>query len=106
MTDQKVHVADVGTVIELTIVDNDEDVVNVSSATVMEFLFSCGNVTVQKDAEFTTDGSDGKLSYKILVADDFTAGRWNVQARVEMPAGIWYSSVEAFEVEGNLVGWA
>jgi len=104
MADTIIHVGDVGTIFRLTITeDDDTTAVNVSTASVKKFYFLKPDGTkLAKTAEFNTDGVDGKLKYTAIAGDIDTAGRWQVQAYVEIGAAKYYSSKTAFSVHSNL----
>ena len=104
MADTIIHVGDVGTIIRLTITeDDDTTAVDVSAATTKKFYFMKPDGTkVNKTAEFNTDGTDGKLKYTAIAGDIDTAGRWQVQAYVEIGAAKYYSTKTTFSVHSNL----
>ncbi|NLB81929.1 MAG: hypothetical protein GX800_10065, partial [Clostridiaceae bacterium] len=54
------------------------------------------------DAEFDSDGTDGKLKYTTIAGDIDTVGRWQVQAYVEIGAAKYYSTKCTFVVQSNL----
>jgi hypothetical protein len=60
---QEIHLGDIGTVFEVTLKDCDV-IVDISTATEMYIIFQKPDGTkLTFDAEFTTDGEDGKLQY-------------------------------------------
>ncbi len=104
MADTIIHVGDVGTIIRLTITEDDNTTaVDVSLASVKKFYFQKPDgAKLNKAAEFNTDGTDGKLKYTITAGDIDTAGRWQVQAYVEIGAAKYYSTKTTFSVHSNL----
>ena len=104
MTNTIIHVGDVGTIFRLTVTeDDDTTAVNVSGASVKKFYFAKPDGTkVNKTAEFNTDGTDGKLKYTAVAGDIDTAGRWQVQAYVEIGAAKYWSTKTTFSVQSNL----
>lgn len=71
------------------------------SATVKKMLFKKpSGATLEKTAEFETDGSDGKIYYITVAGDlDESGARWEVQGYVV------YSGVEVYsEKKGFIVG--
>lgn len=104
MADTIIHSGDVGTIIRLTITeDDDTTAVDVSGATVKTFYFL--KPTGTKDyvtAVFDSDGTDGKLVYTTIEDDIDTVGRWQVQAYVEIGAAKYYSTKTTFIVQSNL----
>lgn len=99
-----IRVGDIGTVIEITIVDQDGNVVDISTASSKIFkLRRIGESSSPKDATFTTDGTDGKLRYVLADGDIDDVGQWDVQAHISFPGGnCWSSSTTSFFVDGNL----
>jgi hypothetical protein len=98
-----IHVGDIGTVIEVTVKDEAEDVVVLATATVKQFIFrKPDHDEVTKDATLVTDGLDGKLQYTTTVDDIDLAGDWQVQVYIENPSGKWHSDIQAFSVRDNL----
>ena len=103
MSHADIRVGDIGTVFRLTIVDEVEDVVNISAATTQEIRFEKPDKTVvDKASSFTTDGTDGNIQY-VTVADDLDMdGKWRIQAHIVTPVGEWRSEIETFWVSENL----
>jgi hypothetical protein len=102
----EIRKGDIGTVFErtvYTIIDGVKTIVNVSSATTMEFIFTKPDGTkMTKDADFSSDGSDGKLRY-VTVADDLDGvGDWKLQVYVILSSGEWHSDISHFRVHDNL----
>jgi len=104
MADTIIHVGDVGTVFTLTITEtNGTTAVDISTATVKTFYFMKPDGTkVNKTASFTTNGTDGKLTYTTAAADISMAGTWQVQAYVEIGTSKYYSSKTTFAVHSNI----
>ncbi len=104
MSKKEIHVGDIGTVFERTVKDQDGNVVDVSTATTKDFIYTKSDGSkVTKDTEFTNDGSDGKLRY-VTIADDLDIeGDWKLQVHVVLPGiGEWWSDISSFRVHGNL----
>jgi hypothetical protein len=100
---QEIHVNDIGTVFEITLVDCDTPV-NISAATETTILFSKPDGTVvEQTAVFTTNGADGKIRYVTVDGDLDVDGKWKLQARVVMPSGAWSSNISGFTVKPNLL---
>lgn len=97
--EQFIRVGDIGTVIKLTIHDQD-GIVDLSTASTKTFRFnSATNIAFDKTAIFDTDGTDGILKYQFILGDLNVAGIWAVQAYIEMPSGSWTSGTYTFTVE-------
>ena len=102
MAANEIHKGDIGTVFVVTVQDG-SSAVDVSGATTKQVLFRKPDGTVvANDAEFTTDGTDGKIQYTSVADDLDTVGQWHIQARVTLPAGTWRSDVGVFQVHENL----
>lgn len=108
MAAPEIHVADIGTVFRITLLD-DVAIVDVSTATTMQIIFTKPATAtipfevVVKDAVHSTDGTDGIIQYVSILDDLDTAGDWKIQAFVTMPSGSEHSSdIGAFTVYANL----
>jgi hypothetical protein len=102
MAVNEIHLNDIGTVFEATIMDG-AVVVNISTATTKQLIFRGPNGSSKtKAAAFTTDGTDGKLRYVTTANDLDPVGQWSWQAYVVMSAGSWHSDVAEFIVYENL----
>jgi hypothetical protein len=101
MSDE-IHVDDVGTVFTVTLKESGS-AVNVSTATTKQIKFkNPAGTSATKTADFTTDGSDGKITYTTVAEDIDSAGVWIIQARIVMPTGTWSSNTKEFRVYPNL----
>lgn len=103
MAGEEVHLDDVGTSFEVTLLDGDT-VVDISSASVLQVLFKKPDLTlVIKTANTKTDGTDGVLQYVSASGDLDQIGSWQIQARVMFPNGdTWSSSKTKFKVYDNI----
>lgn len=100
-----VHLNDIGTIFELTILDQDDAVVNVSSAVgagtkVIRFEKPDGSV-VSQEAVFSTNGTDGKIRYVSLSGDIDQVGTWSMQGFVNITAGEFSTECPEFPVRPN-----
>lgn len=99
----EVHKNDVGTTFILTIKDQDEAVVDVSSASTKQVLFQGpNNKKVAQTASFTTDGTDGKIEYSLQSGDIPMVGTWKVQGKVVVGGSTWFTDITEFTVYDNL----
>jgi hypothetical protein len=102
----QVHVGDVGTVIEVTLRDEDNKIVNVANALTKKMSFRApdGRSVIEKDAALVTTGVDGRISYTTIDGDTVlnVAGRWVVQVFVTFPSGAWHTDSSPVDVAGNL----
>lgn len=99
---EEIHKDDIGTKFLVMVMDG-SSVVDLSGATVKKIAFKKSDGTsVEKSALFKTDGSDGKIYY-VTIADDLSmSGKWELQAKVTLPTGVWSSSIKFFMVYDNL----
>lgn len=103
---------DVGTRIEVQIIDQDEnpvdlqDLVDYPSATIKRFIFQRpGGQTFTKEPDVVNPSapSDGLLEYFTESADLIPAGDpWQVQALIKRTDGQWHSRIKRFRVLANL----
>lgn len=107
MAANEIHVGDIGTIFELTLMD-DTVVVDVSTAVgagtkVIHFVKPDGTSTTE-EAAFVTDGTDGKIKFTtpdaLFLSD---AGSWKIQGKVTLSSGTWSSDISSFKVYKNLV---
>ena len=103
----EVHVGDVVDII-VTFLDEEGDVLDISSATIKQILLNAtGRTAVARDAEFVTDGSDGKLTYTTVsgeTPDLPLAGICWVQGYVSLGGSVnLHTEMDSFPIRGNLV---
>jgi len=102
MSSREIRLGDIGTVFEITLME-DSDVVDVSSATTKQIIFEDPSGTTRtKPAAFSTTGADGKIKYTSVSGDLNRTGKWKMQAYVETPSGKWHSDIASFRVYPNL----
>ena len=103
MSANEIHVGDIGTVFELTIMDG-PSVVDISLATLANciILKAPDDGKLTKTGVFVTDGTDGKVKYTTVANDLDEAGSWSIQAKIVLGTLQWYSSIENFNVHSNL----
>lgn len=96
------RLGDVGTAIEVTITNARTDTaIDVSTATVKQIVLCRPNGTLTyHDADFVTDGTDGKILYQLEDGDLDVVGLWTISAHWEMPDGsMWTSEPVAARVK-------
>lgn len=99
MSESKVFVGDIGTVIEMTVTNQDDAVVDLSTATTKQIILKKPDGTkLTKTASFVTDGTDGKLSYTTASGDIDQSGPWQLQAYVVLSGGSWHTTKAEMEV--------
>ena len=106
MTDE-VHVGDVGTVFEVTVLDGaftTPTALDISNATERKiFLRRPSDTVISRDAAETTDGTDGKMEITSISGDIDAEGRWSIQGKIVIPEGTFYTDIAHFVVEASLV---
>lgn len=108
--DQEIHVGDIGTTLEITIIDPvTKRPLNIQDATeVMVFLQpppvdeETPSDRLDKVGSLVSDGRDGRVKYVTILGDLSLKGTWQLQVRVTTPDGVWHSQIIKFKVEGNL----
>jgi hypothetical protein len=99
----EIHVGDIGTRFDITVVEDGEPL-NISSATTKELIFrKTDKTTVTKEAAFVTNGADGKIRYVTADGDLDQAGVWKLQVHLILPDGEWKSNTLNFTVHENLI---
>ena len=91
--------------VTLRVVAQDEDgvAVSYSDATTVNILLTApGGTTTSKTAAFTTDGTDGSISYTTVASDLSTKGTWQIQGRFCKTGLDVYTAIDTFKVLGNL----
>jgi len=100
----EVHVNDVGTIFRVAIVDNLNTVIDISTATTLNFLFKKPDGSIlTKAGSLHTDGTDGLIDYTTLPGDIDQTSLWKIQAHVVLPTGEWFSTIGSFYVYENLI---
>ena len=94
----------IGALIVVTVVDKNGVPINLAGATTKKFILRQPNKKViEKDAEYFTDGSDGKLKYTTVEGDLKPDGVWRVQAYIVKSGVIdGRTKVGLFEVRANI----
>lgn len=105
MTDADIiHVGDVGTVITVTIYEDDgTTAIDVSTATTKTIYIKKPDGTVITGAgTFTTDGTDGKIYYTGASGNFSIPGTYQCQGYVEIGSAKYFSTVGTFTVRKNI----
>lgn len=98
-----IHVGDIGTVIRLTIVDQDNRAVSLVGYTQLKLDIKKPGGVMTKTLVFVNAGTDGKVQYVSVAGDFDVPGTYTFQAFVELPSGQWSSTKDTKQVEANLV---
>lgn len=105
MAAEEIHIGDIGTVFEVTLMDA-EEVVDISGAVLMEIIFvkpDEAKTKVINTAVLSSNGVDGKMQYIIALASELDIkGNWKIQGRVVLPTGTWSTDIDKFKVYENL----
>ena len=104
MAANEIHIGDVGTIFEVTLMD-DIVIVDIGAAITMEIIFEKPDKTiVTNTAVLSGDGSDGKMQYIIVLNTELDQkGNWKIQGIVELPSGKWSTDIDKFKVYENLL---
>lgn len=102
-TSPEIHTGDEGTQFIVTIYDQDENPVNVSSATNLVIRFdSPSHVVTDKTALPYMGGTNGKIIYTVESGLFNESGEWNYQAILTFSSGTWYTNIRPFTVYANI----
>ncbi len=107
MCEQPLQMHSVGTLLKISITNQDGEAENLSTATSIKFSFlKPDKTTVSQNGEFFTDGTDGIVQY-IVDDEDFLdkKGKWKLQVYVVLSNGNFYSSKTEFEVDDNIINY-
>jgi hypothetical protein len=98
------HVEDIGTLIRLTIKENNGAVDFSGSEFVGATLLlqKKDKTVVEFPLEFYTDGTDGKFKYVTQEGDIDQKGTWKAQVYIQETSGSWHTSIVDLVVEDNL----
>ena len=97
-----IQVGAIGLIITLTITEDDV-AVNISSATTKQIKIRKPDGTVMaKTAAFTTNGSDGKVTYTTIAGDIDLVGEYKAQAYVVMTGFMGHSTIVTFDAKRNV----
>ncbi len=101
MSAGEIHVGDIGTVFQVTVKDG-TTVVDVSSATTLQLIFTKPSGSITVTASLVNTGTDGLIKYAFVSGDLNIAGRWRYQVRVVISSSEWKSDIGSFTVHKNL----
>ena len=100
-----VYKGDVGTLVIVTIVDQNLAVVmlDVDFISAKILFQKPSGVVVEKTAALYTDGKDGKIYYTTQTGDIDESGQWKIEGRIKTAAGEWASTIFNLTVSPALV---
>lgn len=100
---KEIRYEDVGVDIIVTVKDQDDTVVDLSSSTTKEIVFNKSDNTVAtKSASFVTDGTDGQIKYQTESGFINSIGIWEAQAHVIIGSTDYTSSIFKFRVSRKI----
>jgi hypothetical protein len=98
-----IHQGDVGTSFRATVTDETGAVLDVSTATLIQFRFLLPDLTtLHVSGGPVSTGSDGRVEYVTTDGDLGQAGRWQVQVYIEYHGGKVFTDVVKFKVLPNI----
>jgi len=101
-TRNNIQIGAVGLVIELEVKEG-YCPLDISDATIKNIIIKKpDNTVVTKPAAFESSGTNGLIYYKTVIGDLDQAGEYSVQAYLETPAFVGYSTITSFMVYANL----
>lgn len=99
----EVHNWDFGTRFELTVKDQDSNVIDLSNASVKQIMFQRSDAnTLIANLGCNTNCSDGVVVYTAVSGDLSLTGIWAFQCYFSTPSGTWFSDIVRFPVYENL----
>ena len=105
MAANEIHIGDVGTVFEVTLMDDDV-IEPIDGAIEMKIIFvkpDANKTKVTNIAVWSSDGLDGKMRYVISNKDELDIkGTWKIQGIVTFSTGEWHTDIDNFKVHANL----
>ena len=102
MAKNEIHQGDIGTKFLVTIYD-DSTAVDVSGASTKQIMFKKpAGTKLTKSAAFNSDGTDGKIYYAAVADDLDEIGTYEIQGKVVITGGTFYTDIQTFKVHRNL----
>ncbi len=104
MSIPEIHLGNIGTVFRFEILNQDDVIVDLSSASTIEIRFRKPDrlTVLVRTASLVTDGTDGQIQYVTVAGDLDVPGPWTRQARVVIPAGEFWTETINFDVKDNI----
>jgi hypothetical protein len=98
-----IHAGDSGIVFQSTILDENNQVIDMSLANLIQFEFEKPDKTMLiAPANLSTDGKDGKVEYTIGSGDLDQVGKYKYQVYFEVGSSRKHTDVTSFKVLANL----
>lgn len=104
MTTESLYVGDVGTLIQITLLEAGAPL-DLSGASAKSLILrKPSGACLTKTPAFSGDGTDGGLVYAVESGLLDEPGTWRIQVRVTLPSGIWASDTQSVKVLPLLCG--
>ncbi len=97
-----IHVGDVGTLIQVTVLRSSGSPFDVSAMDIRQFIFKSPTSHFHRTAAMTSDGSDGKLEYLLQAGDIDINGKWKLEVFLGGTSGSWTCDVINMPVSKNV----
>jgi len=98
----EIHVGDVGTIFQITILD-ETGVVDVSNADAMYvYLQRPDGSVITVTPVFVNSGTDGLIKYVTQSGDLSMMGTWQIQAQIDFGTDVFNTDIQKFKVYRNL----
>lgn len=99
MTTITPHVGDTGTSLRILFEDENNEVLDISAASIRGMLLKKPDGTlVTLAANFVTDGTDGLIEFTTLAGTFNIPGRWTIQGHIVSGGSDWHSTTDNFKV--------
>lgn len=97
MYDPGIHIGDIGTIIELVVYDTEGRLQDLSGVSTKQIKFTKpSGATETKTASYSTDGTDGKVRYVMILGDLDESGLWECRAYLA-PINGWTGHTSAVQ---------
>lgn len=99
-----IHVGDIGTAMVFQVVDQSNNIVDLSSASAMQVILKAPSWSSGQafTAVWSTNGTDGKMQYVSIASTFSEPGTWQAQVYFAIGGGAWKSDIVKFKVKANL----
>jgi len=99
----ELHVGDIGTEIQALILDQAETIVDLSGATVLQYiLYKPSKTIVELNCSLVNDGTDGLMEFITDASTLNEAGFYSLQGYIEVSTNKWHTDTIKFRVYPNL----
>jgi hypothetical protein len=106
MAFDNLHLYDAGVGLDIQIVGQDNQPIDISSATAIVFNFTRPDgSTFTVNGSFLTNGADGVVQYVTQPTDLNVIGTWTLQVTVTLPGDLYHSDINIMKVLPNVLTW-